>query len=232
MMKRLFRIHPFWARALAAYCLALVLLLVLVQISTAASALPIAVTTSPTALSARIDGSLLRVPLPSAPTEMLFVHGDPAVREFQLDGTDNINNFSLNVSYIHQIEDSAYYRLQAWMRDVDSYSAWRDIAVRAAPSGRLTASTAEVNTSTLLPLPASGAEVTATIGRLEVPVEIEVVCGNNPCATIEVDRNDRFVQVQSLLPNGTPSATQKAYFPVDALPFIADVVNLLTHVLI
>lgn len=186
----------------------------------------------PDSLRVTIDGSMLGVPLSASPTQILFVRTDPALREFQLDGSDSINNFSEDLNYIHSIENSPYYRFQAWMRDPASYSSWRSISVRAAASGRLTSSVPVADTSTLLSLPGGRAIVSASIERLEIPVEIDVFCGKSECSTIQIDRNDRFVQVQSLLPDGTTRATQKAFFPYTALPFVADVANVLIHTLI
>ncbi|MGO8949233.1 MAG: hypothetical protein ACLQUY_16610 [Ktedonobacterales bacterium] len=231
-LQRWFHTKPLWMRAATVYCLTLLLLLLIEQFTFIAMQIPFTISTSASSLRIGIDGSNLGVALPASPTKILFVRTDSALREFQLDGTDSINNFSLNTSYIHQIENSPYYRFQAWMRDIDSYSSWRDIRIRVASSGRLLASVPVAETSTLLPLPEANATVSASIERLEVPVEIDVFCGDNECGTIEVDRNDRFVQVQSLLADGSPGATQKVFFPHDPLPFVAEVAYLLIQTMI
>ena len=226
------RTPPLWICAATGYSVALLLLLVLQQLSFVAMRIPLTISTSSASLRITVDGSTLGVALPASPTEILFVRTDPALLEFQLDGTDSTNNFSEDISYIHSIENSPYYRFQAWMRDVESYSSWRDIQVRAAPSGRVLASTPVADTSVLLPLPAGNGVVNASIERLEVPVEVVVFCGSKECGTIEVDRNDRFVQVQSLRADGSAGMTQKVYFPHDALPFFAEVIYLLIRTLI
>jgi hypothetical protein len=225
-------LQDWWVRVAAGYCLSLLLLLLLNYVTFVAMQIPLTVSTSPDSLRVTIDGSTLGVPLSASPTQILFVRTDPALREFQLDGSDSINNFSEDLNYIHSIENSPYYRFQAWMRDLATYSSWRSISVRAAASGRLTSSVPVADTSTLLSLPGGSAIVSASIERLEIPVEIDVFCGKSECSTIQIDRNDRFVQVQSLLPDGTTSATQKAFFPFTALPFVADVANVLIHTLI
>ncbi|PWT71269.1 MAG: hypothetical protein C5B60_11125 [Chloroflexi bacterium] len=225
-------LQGWWARVAAGYCLSLLLLLLLNYLSVVAIKIPITISTSLDSLRVTIDGSTLGVPLPASPTQILFVRTDPALREFQLDGTDSVNNFSEDLSYIHSIENSPYYRFQAWMRDLTTYSGWRAISVRSAPSGRLTASVPVADTSTLLSLPGGSATVSASIERLETPLEIDVLCGNSECGMIQIDRNDRFIQVQSLLPDGAVSATQRAFFPYTALPFVADVANVLIHTLI
>jgi hypothetical protein len=225
-------LQNWWARVAAGYCLTLLLLLLLNYVTFVAMQIPLTVSTSPDSLRVSIDGSTLGVPLPASPTKILFVQTDPALREFQLDGSDSINNFSEDLNYIHSIENSPYYRFQAWMRDLATYSSWRSISVRAAASGRLTGSVPVANISTLVSLPSGGAIVSASIERLEIPVEIDVLCGKSECSTIQIDRNDRFVQVQSLLPDGATGATQKAFFPYTALPFVAEVANTLIHTLI
>ena len=232
IVKRYLSSPPVWARASVAYCLALLLLLVMEHLTFVAAAVPLTIATSNTMLTVSIDGSLLSVPVPSSPTQVLFLSGDPAVREFQLDGTDSINNFSLDPTYMHRIAKTPYYRFQAWMRNFDTYSSWRDVAVRTSTTGRLVTSVPEADTGTLVSLPAGSATVTASIVRLEVPVQIDVICGRRECGAIQVDRNDRFVQVQAYLANGDPGISQRVFFPNSALPFIADVANLLIHVMI
>ena len=232
IMKRYLSASPIWVRASILYCLALLLLLVMEHLTFLAAAVPMTIATSNTLLTVSIDGSALSVPVTSPPTQIFFLSGDPAVREFQLDGTDSINNFSLDPTYMHRIANTPYYRFQAWMRDFDTYSSWRNIAVRASTTGQLVTSIPEADTSTLVSLPSGSATVTASIVRLEVPVQIDVICGRQQCGAIQVDRNDRFVQVQEYLANGDPGVSQRVFFPRDALPFIADVANLLIHVMI
>jgi Dolichyl-phosphate-mannose-protein mannosyltransferase len=221
-----------WVRVVVGYCLTLLLLLLLNYATFVAMQIPLAISTSSDSLRVTLDGSTLGIPLPASPTQILFVQTDPALREFQLDGTDNINNFSEDLNYIRSIENTPYYRFQAWMRDLATYSSRRAISIRSAVSGRLTSSVPVADSSTLLTLPGGGAVVSASIERLEIPVEIDVFCGKSECGTIQIDRNDRFVQVQSLLPDGTTGATQKAFFPYTALPFVADVANVMIHTLI
>src|SRR5215472_14819726 len=108
-MKRYLNAPPVWARASLGYCLALLLLLVIEHLTFAAAAVPLTISTSDRLLTVSIDGSQLSVPVPSSPTQIFFLRGAPAVREFQLDGTDSINNFSLSSSYIHHIENTPYY---------------------------------------------------------------------------------------------------------------------------
>lgn len=232
IMKRYLSASPIWVRASILYCLALLLLLVMEHLTFLAAAVPMTIATSNTLLTVSIDGSALSVPVTSPPTQIFFLSGDPAVREFQLDGTDSINNFSLDPTYMHRIANTPYYRFQAWMRDFDTYSSWRNIAVRASTTGQLVTSIPEADTSTLVSLPSGSATVTASIVRLEVPVQIDVICGRQQCGAIQVDRNDRFVQVQEYLANGDPGVSQRVFFPRDALPFIADVANLLIRVMI
>ena len=166
VMKRYLGAPPTWVRASVLYCLALLVLLILEHLTFVAAAMPLTIATSNTLLTVSIDGSELSIPMPSSPTQIYFLSGDPAVREFQLDGTDSINNFSLDSAYMHRIANTPYYRFQAWMRNFDSYSSWRDIAVRASATGQLVTSIPEANTSTLVSLPSGSATVTASVVRL------------------------------------------------------------------
>ena len=58
-----------------------------------------------------------------------------SLHEYQLDGSDSVNNPDLDTAYLQQIASSPYYRLQSWMRDLDGTSRWRDLEIEA--SGRV-----------------------------------------------------------------------------------------------
>src|SRR5262249_49413023 len=72
--------------------------------------------------------------------ELLFEPHDPVVHEYQIDGSDSTNNFSLDTTYLHLIQSSPDYLFQAWMRNLDGTSRWSD--VRVSLNGRLTTTVA------------------------------------------------------------------------------------------
>jgi Dolichyl-phosphate-mannose-protein mannosyltransferase len=211
---------------LAGYLLgALVLLLLLQNGLLAFTAEPLHLVISPTQGTLSLDGQQLALPLPQTPTTVLLAAPDPLTREFQLDGTDSANNFSLDPAYIARIAGMPYYRFQAWMRDTSSYSSWRDVRASGATVA------AQSDGSALVTIDhASTATLDVALLRPETPSHIYLRCGESTCAEIIIDRNDRYVLAHDLASDGTTANERKIYFPESPLPFLAEVGYLLTQV--
>ena len=208
--------------------LALLVALLIIQntlLALTAESLQLVIT--PTHQTVIIDGQTLTFPLRQAPDGILFAAPDPLTREFQIDGSDSANNFSLDPAYIASVASTPYYRFQAWMRNYDSYSSWRGVRAAGATV------TAQTDGSTLVTLTSSASParfVTATLLRPETPSHIYLRCGGATCGEIIIDRNDRYVLAHDLAADGAASNEQRIYFPESPLPFVAEVLYLLTQV--
>ncbi len=211
---------------LAGYLLATIVVLLLIQNTLLAlTAEPLRLAITPTQGTLSLDGQTLAFPLQQTPTAVLFTAPDPLTREFQIDGTDSTNNFSLDPAYIARIAGTPYYRFQAWMRDSSSYSAWRDIHTDGAPVA------AQPDGSALVTLTgASTATLSVSLLRPETPAHIYLQCGGAICGEIVIDRNDRYALAHDLAADGTTANERKIYFPESPLPFLAEVFYLLAQV--
>ncbi|MGH2515258.1 MAG: glycosyltransferase family 39 protein [Ktedonobacterales bacterium] len=222
---------PGWMRTATVYAALFFALLLLQQVSFAATRVPTSLTITPTRLTLLADGQTLSLALPAAPSQVVLVSSSPLDREFQIDGTDSINNFTTNPDYIISLADSPYFRFQSWMRDAGSYSSWRDLTARDAGSGRVLAQADVVAASTSVTLPPGRTVVvSAALQRPEAPVQILLLCGQNPCAQLVFDRNDRYISAESLLSDGSIVDQRQLYFPLQPLPFLAEDSYLLAHV--
>jgi Dolichyl-phosphate-mannose-protein mannosyltransferase len=212
---------------LAAALVGLLLLLLVAQhLLLNLTAEPLRLTISPTRGTLTIDGQTLTLPLRQRPTVILFAAPDPLTREFQIDGTDSTNNFSLDPAYITRIVGAPYYRFQMWMRDSSSYSAWRDVrtsgaTVTAQPDGSALVTLARNDTVT---------SIDAALLRPETPTHIYLRCGDETCGEIIVNRNDRYILAHALASDGAVSDEQRIYFPESPLPFLAEVLYLVAQV--
>ena len=65
----------------------------------------------------QLDGETHIISVPADVRYVSLPRPDPALREFQIDGSDSINNQTLDLDYVHRIAGSLYYRLESWMRD-------------------------------------------------------------------------------------------------------------------
>jgi hypothetical protein len=212
---------------LAGYLLAALVVLLIVQNALLAlTSEPLHLVIAPARATLSIDGQRLVLPLPQQPTAVVLAALDPLTREFQIDGTDTTNNFSLDPAYIARIAATPYYRFQAWMRDSSSYSAWRDVRAGGATVAP------QPDGSALVTLENSADTVTldATLLRPQTPSHVYLRCGENICGEIIIDRNDRYVLARDLASDGSTANEQKIYFPESPLPFLAEVGYLLAQV--
>jgi hypothetical protein len=164
------------------------------------------------------------------PTQLVFSPHDPIVHEYQIDGTDSTNNYTLDATYINSIAASPYYRFQAWMRDLDGTSRWRNGQVWA--NGREEQSVAwPANGSSLSLPPAQTLRISVQLQRPETPMTLTLLSTGGGIVTIMLDRNDRQILVSSSIPgqsnNATPTTT---FFPLDPAPFAAMVIDTLIRI--
>jgi hypothetical protein len=205
---------------------ALALLLLAQNVLLALTAEPLRLALTPTGGTVSIDGQQLAFPLAETPTAIYFAAPDPLTREFQIDGTDSANNFSLDPDYLAHISATPYYRFQVWMRDSSSYSAWRDVRLGSGSGGNT-----QSDGSVLVTLARAGASsVSATLLRPETPAHVYLRCGGDTCGEIVVNRNDRYVLARDLTPSGAAFNEQRIYFPESPRPFAAEVLYLLVEV--
>jgi hypothetical protein len=207
-------------------------LLLVEHASFATAKVPLRVTMTTTSGDFEIDGQRLALTWTRRPTEVLIIHPDATTREIQIDGSDSLNNFDQDTAYFARLAASPYYQFQAWMRDMPSYSDWSDLSAAVMADGVETDVRHYQPDSTLLALPA-GETVTfsASLIRPETPTSVEFLCDNTPCAEVVVDRNDRYAVARTLAA-GVPQDEQRIYFPTQPWPFAAEVVNLVSRVLL
>ncbi len=152
-------------------------------------------------------------------------------REFQIDGSDNTNNFTLDRAYFDRFSHSPYYRFQSWLRDTSSFSRWGHVTVARA-DGHNEQMVDDPLLEPLAQLP-SVYVLSATLSRLEAPVRL--ILSSEPGGAgnrliIEINRNHHFVGVQQegQAIAGTPEI--KWYYPMSVAPIVAAHISTLGHV--
>jgi hypothetical protein len=208
------------------------LLLVVQQVSFRATGLPVRMTITPTGGTFYADGQQLHVAWSRMPTRVVFAPPPALTREFQIDGTDATNNFTEDPASLARIADNPYYRFQAWMRDAGSYSSWHDVALRMG-DGPPHAAEPSASGEAAVDLAGNGsATLDATLLRPEVPAHVYLMCQRDVCGEMVINRNDRFFEAIAYAAGNRVLSDSRAYFPQRPLPFAAEVVYLLAHVLL
>ncbi len=142
---------------------------------------------------------------------------DPVIHEYQIDGSDSTNNFTLDINYLHSIANTPLYRLYAWMRDLDSLSHWKDMSIQSASSKYYAAQPAQGVLWTIDPH--TPTHISLQWQRPETPTTLELTTTDNATIAITLDRNDRYILVTREQPTEAPQTLTRAFFPVDPLPF-------------
>jgi hypothetical protein len=193
-------------------------------------ALPVEIDVQGRVATLHVDSQTLSLGSISTPVALQFAPHDPVVHEYQIDGTDSTNNLSLDPAYLHSISSSPYYRFQAWMRDLDGTSRWRDLAVEA--NGHSAGGIAWPSNGSQVALPSATAlRISVQLQRPETPMTLNLITANGTVLHITLDRNDRQVVVTRDVPGqGNNQPVASTFFPVNPLPFAAMVVDTLARI--
>ncbi|HVB22924.1 MAG TPA: hypothetical protein VNG51_13355 [Ktedonobacteraceae bacterium] len=164
------------------------------------------------------------------PTQLVFSPHDPVIHEYQIDGTDSTNNYTLDQTYINSIASSPYYRFQSWMRDLEGTSRWRNAQVWL--NGREQQSVQwPVNGSSMTLPAAQSLHINVQLQRPETLMTLTLLSAGGRIVTITLDRNDRQIQVSHFVPGQSNDASPTTtFFPIDPAPFAAMVLDTLIRI--
>jgi hypothetical protein len=190
-------------------------------------ALPVSIAIQPDAMTLMVGSQTVPLSRGTAPKVLFFPVQDPAIHEYQIDGSDSTNNYTLDVNYIHRISSSLYYRFQSWMRDLEGTSRWRNLQIWSG--SRLVETVAWPEGGQTIALPSAGSlRISLELQRPETPRSLMLIGSDGSSLQITLDRNDRFISVTrtgsfaSALP-----ARETTFFPRDSAPFAAEVLDTL-----
>ncbi len=192
--------------------------------------LPVELDIQPQGLTLNIGSQTLALGQLGTPTALVLPFHDPLVHEYQLDGTDSTNNFTLNTTYLRSISSSAYYRFQAWMRDLDGTSRWCNVQIWT--SNGLQQEVAWPNNGATFPLPTTVERVRVQLQRPETPMVLQLTMADKTAINITLDRNNRVIAVTRDTPATANQSIAHIFFPTDSLPFAAMVADFLLRTLI
>lgn len=163
-------------------------------------------------------------------TQLVFAPHDPVIHEYQIDGTDSTNNYTLDPTYIHSIAASPYYRFQAWMRDLEGTSRWRNAQVWVNGQEQQSVQWPDNGSSMALPA-AQSLRISVQLQRPETLMTLYLLSADGGQVAITLDRNDRQIQVSRFIPGQSNDASPTTtFFPIDVAPFAAMVIDTLIRI--
>ena len=212
--------------------LLLAVLIILVDEGCYAITLPVEIDVQHTNATLHVGTTQLALGQIGTPTSLQFAVQDPMVHEYQIDGTDSTNNFTLDTDYLHSIASSPYYRFQAWMRNLDGTSRWRDLNVWVDKTHYAQQDWPVDGTLVALPL-TSVLRIQVQVQRPETPLTLNLLMKDHSTLHIVLDRNNRRITVtRDTIIQGPTATIASAFFPTDTAPFAAMVVDTLLRTLL
>jgi 4-amino-4-deoxy-L-arabinose transferase-like glycosyltransferase len=154
-----------------------------------------------------------------------FIPQEPNRHEYAIDGSDSANNATFDPQYFAEFADTPYYRFQAWLRDEGSYSNWRSLVIRDLGEEPLLRQARPVPGEEIL-VP-SEFELAVDLRRIEVQRAIDFRTDGNGLVRLEINRNDKYVRLLSIVPEEPPTELARWYFAREWLPELANVIYLL-----
>lgn len=185
-----------------------------------------------TTATVELEGQRHDFPVPAEARYLSLSRSDPLLREFQIDGSDSVNNQTLDLDYIRRIASTPYYRFQAWMRDTSSFDRWENARLRDGSGRALASGDASAIESTRLP---ATFVFEADVFRVEAPTSIRLTSepgGGGSGVAVLISRNDHVAGVKRAGLAGDAGWIVSWYFPNDPIPFVATHVYTLAHVLL
>lgn len=169
------------------------------------------------------------------PTSLQLLPYDPVIHEYQLDGTDSANNFTLDTTYLHTIENSPYYRFQAWMRNLQGTNRWSDLHIYMG--SQLVKNIDWPGNGATIALPSTSVQnapplhIQLALRRPETAVTFNLVMNDGATIQVTLDRNNRKIDVVRNF-QGSSLELAKTFFPINVLPFAAMVADTILRTLI
>jgi len=195
--------------------------------------LPVTILATSSTTTLRIGSQQFVLP-PSLPppVRLTLPAGDPVVHEYQIDGTDSTNNFTLDFPYLNFLATTPYYRLNAWMRNLAGTSSWNNLHI--IDGTKIT----QIPVSTETPITLPNAEehsfqVSMTLARPETPTTFILGLLDGSEIHVTLDRNDRSIAISYLsVDGGSQRLLTRSFFPYDIAPFAAMVADTIIRTLL
>ncbi len=193
--------------------------LLIAHIICSQAALPVTVDLQGRTLSVHVGSQSIAIKQDSALQSIQLAPHVAVIHEYQLDGSDSTNNFTLDQSYFTAFSTSLYYRFQAWMRNIDGLSQWRNLRVVANGQAITTIASPE-NGQAIAFQPTTSLQLSVELQQPETPMELDLIAINHAILHIKLDRNNHAI---SIVRDNLPLAN--FYFPADSAPFAAMVID-------
>lgn len=227
---RLAQLFPSHARLIVFMVVALPLFALADQGCLWLARLPVEMRLSSTNVVVRVDGQYLVAAVTQRPDAVIFVSASRTMREFQIDGTDNANNFTEDAADLAGLLPSPAYQFEAWMRDNAVYSTWKDVVIRDEHTGTALTRVPAPSSDQTIVIPwrqNQVVDVSASLERPEGPTAVDFLSHGQVLAMFSLDRNARTIDLA-----GSGSEPFALYFPERPLPFAAEVADTVLRVAI
>jgi len=175
-----------------------------------------------------IDGESHALVWPMPPTRITLTSNDPGLREWGIDGSQSLTTSIANLdpTYLRNVADTPYIKLDRWLRGEDGYDAWRNLRLDNPTNGTVAMPNAAQAAGGIAIGRAFAFD--GDVYRIEQPVSIQFAFSSG-AYTLRLDRANRAISISNTPTTGATTTVTQWYFPTNPWPALAINIRTLTY---
>lgn len=198
------------------------------------SVLPITLEIRQDSSNLNIDGNVILLPADSVKINQFYFYKQDSLRhEFQIDGSDTINNNNFDQDYFQSISNTFLYKLNDWIRGGYLYNTVKDIAVIDLRTNYEMYHKKYPPPGAFIELPGiqNNRLIKLSLYYPEAPLTFQFNTRDNVYVSVYINRNDRVLKVTKSNSFNPANTIAQIYFPRDPIPFWGENLIILSRIL-
>lgn len=172
-----------------------------------------------------LDSRSIKLPSDAADINRIIIHRQDNLRhEFQIDGSDSLNNYNYQEGYFKNISDNILYKIYNYVRGGELYSKWKYVKVIDKNSGKLffERKIQPTDREIYVPIFPDNSIIKILLSYPEKPVGLSFVSNSKNEFEVKINRNERYLRVSNYSSLNQDELIVDAYFPKNPWPYIGE----------
>lgn len=155
---------------------------------------------------------------------IVFARQDNLRHEFQIDGSDSLNNYNYQEVYFKNISENIFYKIYNYVRGGELYSTWKSIKIIDKNTGKLffERKIQPAEREIYLPIFPDNSIIRIILTYPEKPVKISFFSDKNNEFSVDINRNERYLRVSNYLSGNQADLIADVYFPKIIWPYAGE----------
>lgn len=172
-----------------------------------------------------LDNKKIKLQPDAVNINRIIIHRQDKIQhEFQIDGSDSMNNYNYQENYFRNISGNFFYKIYDFLRGGDLYSSWKDVKIVDNTNGlvfferKLMPTDREIDLS-IFP---DNSTIQIVLSYPEKPVKLSFITEQKNEYSISLNRNERYVKIIKYSYEGQSDIIADLYYPMTARPYIGE----------